>query len=174
MCSARLTSANCLESDSEDLFDEKKREAFVQGKFVVKMYWLKEQDLNDCRNGHLLVRQMRLDSRGGNGSQQKSKDKIFFHIFGNNLNIRPDRAIKIRDGGLGGDLRTKLTRRQRKTRRKKNNGSDFYSSPLTTSKQTKYIPYIHGVSQYCPGHNIGRLCFAMIVSNNRVRAQSKV
>ena len=49
--SVRLTSANYLESDSEDLFNEKKRQACVQGKFVVKMYWLKEQDFNDCRNG---------------------------------------------------------------------------------------------------------------------------
>ena len=38
---------NCLESDSQDLLDEKKREACVQGKFVVKMYWLKEQDFHD-------------------------------------------------------------------------------------------------------------------------------
>ena len=48
-----MTSANCLESDSEDLLDEKKREACLHGKFVVKMYWLKEQDFDDCRNGAL-------------------------------------------------------------------------------------------------------------------------
>ena len=51
LCSIRLTSVNCLESDSQDLLDEKKREACVQGKFVVRMYWLKEQDFHDCRNG---------------------------------------------------------------------------------------------------------------------------
>ena len=51
LCSVRLTSANCRESDSKDLLDEKKREARLQRKFVVKMYWLKEQDFHDCRNG---------------------------------------------------------------------------------------------------------------------------
>ena len=52
LCSVRLT-ANCLESDSQDLLDEKKREACLQGKFVVKMYRLKEQDFLDCRSGAL-------------------------------------------------------------------------------------------------------------------------
>ena len=54
LCSVRLTSTNCLESDSQDLLDEKKREACLQGKFVVKMYWLKEQDFHECRNGAFL------------------------------------------------------------------------------------------------------------------------
>ena len=49
LCSVRLTSANCLESDSQALLDEKKREACLQGKYVVKIYWLKEQDFHDCR-----------------------------------------------------------------------------------------------------------------------------
>ena len=70
LCSVRLTSANCLESDSQDLLDEKKREACLQKKFVVKMYWLKElKTLMTAEMGHLLVRQMRLDNRGGDGSQ---------------------------------------------------------------------------------------------------------
>ena len=64
-----LTSANCLESNSQDLLDEKKREACLQRKFVVKMYWLEEQDFLTAEVGHLLVRLIRLDSRGGDGSQ---------------------------------------------------------------------------------------------------------
>ena len=51
LCCVRLTSANCLESENQDVFDEKKSEACLHGKFVVKMYWLKEQDFHDCRNG---------------------------------------------------------------------------------------------------------------------------
>ena len=125
-----------------------KREACLQGNFVVKMYWLKR--LHNCRNGAFV------------GSANLTWQRwgwfwlVFFHIFGNNLKIRPVRAIKISDGttphgdlsydiwhlicknppsGLG-DLRTKLVRRKRKKKikRKKKKKERFLQFALDSVK----------------------------------------
>ena len=54
--------------------------------------------------GDLLVRLMRLDCRVGMVRNRNPKGK-FFHIFGNNLKIRPIRQIKKTNGTTpGGDL----------------------------------------------------------------------
>ena len=57
------------------------------------MYWLKEQDFCECRNGAFVgsansIRRFSIEI-------QRAK---FFDIFGNNLKIRPVRPIKISDG----------------------------------------------------------------------------
>ena len=157
LCPVRLTSGNYLQSDSQDLLDEKKKEACLQRKFVVKMYWLKEQDFKWLQKWGICwfskcgftaeVRMVR----------NRNPKANFFHIFGNNWKIRPVKAIKIRDGttpwkpfiwhlicknppsGLRGDLQTKLGGRKKKRKIKKKNQSYFYSSPLTPSKQTNNV-----------------------------------
>ena len=50
LCSERLASANCLESNNQDLWMNRKEKLVLYGKFVVKMYWLEEQDFLDCRS----------------------------------------------------------------------------------------------------------------------------
>ena len=50
LCSARLTSTDCLESDSQDLLDEKGK-AYLQGHIVMRMHWLENQDFFECRSG---------------------------------------------------------------------------------------------------------------------------
>ena len=47
--SVRLT-ANCLECDSQDLLAEK-RSLSARKICGEKMYWLKEHDFHNCRNG---------------------------------------------------------------------------------------------------------------------------
>ena len=74
-----------------------KREACLQGQFVVKMYWLKEQDFRECRNGAFVGSANSTRQRWG-GFSIEIQRAHFFHIFGNKLKIRPVRPIKISDG----------------------------------------------------------------------------
>ena len=64
---------------------------------MVKMYWLKEQDFRECRNGAFVGSANSTRQRWGCFSMEIQRAN-FFHIFGNNLKIRAVRPIKISDG----------------------------------------------------------------------------
>ena len=127
-----------------------KREACLQGQFVVKMYWLKEHDFHNCRNGAFVG-----SAEVGMVRNRNAKGKFFsFHIFGNNLKVRPVRAIKLEMAPLLMETfhmtrylqksaqrsrrrsPDKTRKKKEKDKKEKKNWSDFYSSPLTLSKRT--------------------------------------
>ena len=60
---------------SQDPWDEKRRKACLALEFVVRMHWLEGQEFRDCKClGRMTIEIQR---------------EQFFHIFGNNLKIRP-------------------------------------------------------------------------------------
>ena len=62
-------------------WDEKRREACVPFEFVVRLHWLEGHEFRDCK------------CLGGFTIEIQS-EKVF-HIFGNNLKIRPIRPTEI-------------------------------------------------------------------------------
>ena len=58
------------------------------------MYWLKEQNFRQCRNGAFVGSANSTRQRWGCFSIEIQRAN-FFHIFGNNLKIRPVRPIKM-------------------------------------------------------------------------------